>query len=271
MDIFNLMYDDFKFSRDKPIRLFEAFAGIGTQYMALKNLGLDIELVGISEIDKYAIQSYEAIHGKVKNYGGIGSFKRFPKGIDILTWSFPCQNISLAGKQVGMKAGTQSNFGYVFLDTLENTPLNERPKVLLMENVKALFSRTFRKDWRKIQLRLENLGYKNYADVLIATDYGIPQTRDRIFIVSVLGEYDYNFPKPIKLKTVLNDYLEEEVDDKYYLTDSMIEYLTKSKKSEGGFSREKRFLSNIFRNNQDIANTITTGNGNRATDRKSVV
>ncbi len=136
MDIFNLMYDDFKFSRDKPIRLFEAFAGIGTQHMALKNLGLDIELVGISEIDKYAIQSYEAIHGKVKNYGGIGDFDRFPNNIDILTWSFPCQDISLAGKQKGMEDGTRSNYGYVFLDTVEATPYHERPKVLLMENVK---------------------------------------------------------------------------------------------------------------------------------------
>lgn len=228
MDIFNLMYDDFKFSRDKPIRLFEAFAGIGTQHMALKNLGLDIELVGISEIDKYAIQSYEAIHGNVKNYGGIGDFDRFPKDIDICTWSFPCQDISLAGKQKGMEDGTRSNYGYVFLDTVENTPKNERPKVLLMENVHALFSARFRDDWREIQLRLERLGYTNYADVLNAKDYGVAQNRERVFIVSILGEYNYNFPKPIPLTKRLKDYLEDEVEEKYYLSDKQIKRITES-------------------------------------------
>ena len=228
MDIFNLMYDDFKFSRDKPIRLFEAFSGIGTQHMALKNLGLDIELVGISEIDKYAIQSYEAIHGKVKNFGGIGDFDRFPKDIDICTWSFPCQDISLAGKQKGMEEGTRSNYGYVFLDTVEATPYHERPKVLLMENVKALFSKRFHDDWVEIQLRLEDMGYTNYADVLNAKDYGVAQNRERVFIVSILGEYNYNFPKPIPLTKRLKEYLEDEVEEKYYLSDKQIKRITES-------------------------------------------
>ena len=228
MDIFNLMYDDFKFSRDKPIRLFEAFAGIGTQHMALKNLGLDVELVGISEIDKYAIQSYEAIHGKVKNYGGIGSFDKLPAGVDIATWSFPCQDISLAGKQKGMEDGTRSNYGYVFLDTVKNTPKEERPKVLLMENVRALFSARFRDDWREIQLRLEDMGYTNYADVLNAKDYGVAQNRERVFIVSILGEYNYTFPKPIPLTKKLKDYLEDEVEEKYYLSDKQIKRITES-------------------------------------------
>jgi len=250
MDIFNLMYDDFKFSRDKPIRLFEAFAGIGTQHMALKNLDLDIELVGISEIDKYAIQSYEAIHGKVKNFGGIGSFDRFPNNIDILTWSFPCQDISLAGKQKGMEDGTRSNYGYVFLDTVEATSYHERPKVLLMENVKALLSEKFRDDWREIQLRLEKMGYKNYADSLIATDYGVPQTRDRVFIASVKGEYNYNFPKPIPLTKRLKDYLEDEVDEKYYLSGKQIEQIV-------NWKAYNKPLENAKSENDETIQTIT--------------
>lgn len=111
-----------------------------------KELGFELEVVGISEIDKYAIKSYEAIHGLVKNYGGIGDFDRFPKDIDICTWRFPCQDISLAGKQRGMSDGTRSNYGYVFLDTVENTPENERPQVLIMENVKALVSQVFEEE-----------------------------------------------------------------------------------------------------------------------------
>lgn len=166
-----MMYTNFKFDRNKPIKLFEAFAGYGSQYMALKRLGVKVDVVGYSEIDKFAIQVYEALHGKHKNYGGIGSFDRLPPNIDICTWSFPCQDISAAGKQRGMEDGSRSNYGYVFLDTVEATPFHERPKVLLMENVRALFSATFRDDWREIQLRLERMGYTNYADVLIGRLY----------------------------------------------------------------------------------------------------
>ncbi len=226
IDIFDFLYDKLYFDINKPIRLFEAFSGIGTQAMALKRLGYQVDHIGISEIDKHALKSYYAIHGEVKNYGGIGSFERMPRDIDICSWSFPCQDISLAGKQRGMVDGSRSNYGYVFLDTIENTPYEERPKVLLMENVKALLSETFSEDWEKINLRLEKLGYKNYAESLIATDFGVPQTRDRVFIVSIKGEYSYTFPKPFKLQKKLKDYLEDEVDEKYYLTFRQLQKLT---------------------------------------------
>ncbi len=254
MDIFDFMYEPLRFDKNKPIKLFEAFSGIGTQSMALKYLGVKVEHIGISEIDKYAIQSYEAIHGKVKNYGGIGSFDRFPNNIDILTWSFPCQDISLAGKQKGMEDGTRSNYGYVFLDTVEATPYHERPKVLLMENVKALLSEKFRDDWRNIQLRLENMGYKNYADVLNAKDYGVAQNRERVFIVSILGEYNYNFPKSIPLTKRLKGYLEDEVDEKYYLSDRFIEQMTKDVKN---YNRKDKFIGGVS-DGDIVARTITT-------------
>lgn len=259
MNIFDLMYEDYKLDNTKPIRLFEAFAGYGSQYMALKRLGVKVDVVGYSEIDKFAIQVYEALHGKHKNYGGIGSFDRLPPNIDICTWSFPCQDISLAGKQRGMEDGSRSNYGYVFLDTVEATPYHERPKVLLMENVKALFSEKFRDDWREIQLRLERMGYTNYADVLNAKDYGVAQNRERVFIVSILGEYNYTFPKPIPLTKRLKDYLEDEVDEKYYLSSKTIEnkFLNyKGNHKKGGFRRDKIFIDNI--NRKEISQTITT-------------
>ena len=225
MDIFDFLYDDFKFKKGQTINLFEAFSGIGSQAMSLRNVGFNVKHIGISEIDRYALQSYGAIHGDVKNYGGIGDFERLPKDIDICTWSFPCQDISLAGTQSGMVDGSRSNYGYVFLDTVENTPYDERPKVLLMENVKALFSQKFKDDWTEIQLRLERLGYTNYADSMIATDFGVPQTRDRVFIVSILGEFNYSFPKPIPLVKRLGDYLEDDVDEKYYLSDKQVDQI----------------------------------------------
>ena len=215
INMFDEMHDTFKFDKNNPLKLFEAFSGYGSQYMALKRLGINVEVIGYAEIDKYAIQVYEALHGKHTNYGGIGSFDRLPKDIDICTWSFPCQDISLAGKQKGMNDGTRSNYGFVFLETVENTPYNERPKVLLMENVKALFSVKFRDDWREIQLRLENLGYTSYSQVLNAKHYGVAQNRERVFIVSILGDYYYEFPKRMKLTKQLKDYLEDEVDEKY--------------------------------------------------------
>ena len=249
MDIFDFLYEDFKFKRDKPIKLFEAFAGIGTQHMALKRLGVDVDLIGIAEVDKHAISSYQAIHGKVKNYGGVGDFD-FPNNIDILTWSFPCQDISIAGKQQGMRDGTRSNYGYVFLDSVEKMDYVDRPKVLLMENVPALLYETFKDDWREIQLRLERMGYSSYTDVLNSKDYGVAQNRNRVFVVSIKGEFNYNFPKPFKLKKRLKDYLEDVVDEKYYLSDKQIAQIS-------SWNAQQKPLENARSENAKTIQTIT--------------
>ena len=264
MNLFEMLLEEFKFTHT-PIRLFEAFSGYGSQQMALKRLGVDVEVVGYSEINKYAIQVYEALHGNHKNYGGIGSFKRLPNDIDICTWSFPCQDISLAGKQRGMIEGTKSNYGYVFLDTVEATPYNERPKVLLMENVRALFSKTFSDDFDEIKRRLKTMGYSNYAKLLNSKDYGVAQNRNRLFIVSILGEYYYEFPKPYKLTKRLKDYLEDKVDEKYYLSDKMLNFFInnsiKNQEKGNGF----RFKPHE-KEEANIAYAITTNTGNRMDD-----
>ena len=264
MNIFNYMYEDIKFDINKPIRLFEAFSGYGSQALALQRVGFKVEHVGISEIDKYAIRSHNELHGKVKNYGGIGSFDKLPPGIDICTWSFPCQDISIAGKQKGMVDGSRSNYGYVFLDTVENMTYEERPKILLMENVRALFSETFRDDWREIQLRLENMGYKNYSDILNAKDYGIAQNRERVFILSIKGDYNYNFPKPIESDLRLRDFKENDViDEQYYLSAKMIAFLynNNNKQIERGNGFRFSPLSD-----DSTAKTITTRSGSRMDD-----
>lgn len=167
MNLFELIMPKINFDKKKPINIVECFAGIGTQAMAWKLLAKDYNLklnfMAISEIDKYALQSYKAIHGEIKNLGGVGDFERFPKGIDFCSWSFPCQDISLSGKQKGMVDGSRSNYGYVFLDTIANTPKEERPKVLLMENVPALISETFKQDYAEIHNRLEAMGYTSWG------------------------------------------------------------------------------------------------------------
>ena len=201
------------------IRVFEAFAGYGSQSIALRNLGIDYEVVAISEIDKYAIQAYEAIHGPTNNLGDI--CKIDPKDIpqhDLFTYSFPCQDLSVAGKQAGLGEGTRSGLLYECEKIIEYC----RPKYLLLENVKNLVGKKFKANFDKWLEYLEGLGYTNYWKVLNAKEYGVPQNRERVFVVSILGEHEpYKFADKIPLDKCIADILEDEVDEKYYLSEKI--------------------------------------------------
>ena len=216
MNIFEMMRERY-FLPPKP-KLFEAFSGIGCQRLAFKRLGIEVEMVGISEVDKYAIQSYMAIHGETKNFGSITDIKGqdLPQ-IDVFTWSFPCTDLSKAGKQQGMSSETRSGLVYEVLRILHES--TNKPKVLIMENVVDLVQSKFIQQFNEIQLELEQLGYVNYVETMNAKDFGVAQNRDRVFMVSILGDYYYEFPKPFKLEKRLKDYLEDEVDEKYYIKD----------------------------------------------------
>ena len=143
----------------------------------------------------------------------------------LLTYSFPCQDLSLAGKGKGM-SDTTTRSGLLWEVERILSELEEKPQVLLMENVPQVHGEGAKEDFNRWQLRLEELGYKNYWKDLIATDYGIPQTRNRTFMVSILGDYNYTFPKTEPLKLKLKDMLEDEVDEKYFLSDAMINYVS---------------------------------------------
>ena len=238
------------------IRVFEAFAGVGTQAMALKRIGIDYKVVGISEIDKFALKSYEEIHGKVNNYGDISKIDsdKLPD-FDLFTYSFPCQDISMAGKQAGFDKGSDTRSSLLW--ECERIIKNKKPKYLLMENVKAL---TFKKNivgfnnWLKI---LEDMGYKNYWEILNAKDYGVPQNRERVFCVSILGNEEYKFPEKQILKTRLKDVLEESVDEKYYLSNDRIKQLVKIIKDDD--IKEKSVYDGSVKNpkSKNIANCLT--------------
>ena len=184
--------------------------------------------------------------------------------IYILTYSFPCQDLSVGGKRQLM-GDTSTRSGMLWEVERLLTECKEKPQVLLMENVVQVHGEGAVQDFNKWQLRLEELGYKNYWEDLVATDYGIPQSRNRCFMVSILGDYSYSFPPKQELKLKLKDLLEPNVDEKYYLIDKLIDCFM-SEKSMGTMTRKERFLQNINRENQDIANTLTTLEGNRATD-----
>ena len=197
------------------LRVFEAFAGYGSQSIALRNLGIEYEVVAISEIDKYAIKAYEAIHGPTNNLGDICKIN--PSDIpdhDLFTYSFPCQDLSVAGKQAGLGKGTRSRLLYECEKIIEHC----RPKYLLLENVKNLVGKKFKPEFDKWLEYLEGLGYTNYWKVLNAKDYGVPQNRERVFVVSILGDHKpYEFAGKIPLDKCIADILEDEVDEKYYI------------------------------------------------------
>lgn len=218
-----------EYTTENPLRLIELFAGIGSQTQALTNIGIAHKVVAISEIDKYALQSYEAMHGIANNLGDIRKIEELPDA-DLWTYSFPCQDISVAGKGAGIKEGTRS--GLLFeVERLLRVALEKGtlPKYLLLENVKNLVSKKFKADFDKWLDFLAELGYTNYWKVLNAKDYGIPQNRERVFCVSIRGEHKpFVFPKPKELTIRLRDMIDEMVDERFYLKESTIRSILRS-------------------------------------------
>ena len=211
------------------ITINELFSGIGAQVAALKRNGVKFKVVGISEIDKYAIKSYEAINGKTRNYGDISKVESLDYA-DLWTYSFPCTDISLAGKQAGLtdETGKQTRSGLLFeVERLlkKSVEYGNQPKYLLLENVKNLVGKKFKPEFDKWLKMLDGLGYNNYWKVLNAKDYGVPQNRERVFVVSIRKDVDthgYTFPEPLKLGRRLKDVLETNVDEKYYLKQELV-------------------------------------------------
>lgn len=189
----------------------------------------------------------------------------------ILTYSFPCQDLSLAGQRAGMdtsqaEGGTRSGLLWEVERILNEC--EKLPQILVMENVPQIHSDKDMPNFRKWIIALENMGYNNYFTDLNAKDYGIPQNRERCFMVSVLGrEFNYKFPLPFKRELCLKDMLEDKVDEKYYLSQKMIDCLTGAEQKECKYDRTARFMSSLKMTNKDnIAGCITTLAGSRPTD-----
>jgi DNA (cytosine-5)-methyltransferase 1 len=212
------------------LHVFTAFSGYDSQCMALDRLhrhnpDFNYELVGWAEIDKHAIAAHNAVYPQWadRNYGDISKidWSQVPD-FDLFTYSSPCQDFSQAGKQAGGTEGSGTRSSLLW--ECRRAILAKKPKYLLMENVAALVSQKFIRLFNAWQLELERYGYRNFAKVLNAKDYGVPQNRERIFMVSVLDEQArYEFPDPMPLQLRLKDVLEKEVPDKYYLKCETIE------------------------------------------------
>lgn len=215
------------------MKLLSLFSGIGAFEKALRNIGIDYELVGFSEIDKYAIKSYCAVHNEdeSKNLGDIREIDldTLPKAIDVITHGSPCQDFSVAGKQAGgdLGTGTRSSLMWNTVDII----MKCKPKYVIWENVKNLLSKTHKHNFDNYINIMETLGYNSYYEVLNAKNYGIPQNRERVYTISIrkdIDEGNFKFPDKEPLKLRLKDMLEENVDKKYYLKDWQIEKIQNS-------------------------------------------
>lgn len=224
MNIFDWFNDTPMIEVDKPIRLIEMFAGVGSQAMALRDIGANFTHHKVIEFDKYAIASYNAIHGT--DFPAIDITTVHGKDLEIVdrhkyfyicTYSFPYTDISVAGKMQGYAegSGTRSSLLWEVRRILDEC--DELPQMLLMENVIQVHSKSNMPHFQKWLSYLEDKGYNNFYQDINAKNMGIPQSRNRTFVVSLLGNQSYKFPEPIPLTTRMKDFLEDEVDEKYYI------------------------------------------------------
>lgn len=182
---------------EREIKIFELFAGIGSPRKAFENLGINYKSLGYSEIDKHAIRSYCAIHGdsEKNNFGDITQIEELPKGLDVVFHGSPCQDFSNAGLMRGgdLGSGTRSSLMYETLRLVRDA----KPKVVVWENVKGVLAKRNKHNFDNYIETLNELGYTSSYRIIEGTDVGVPQTRPRIIVVSVLGneEYKFNLPK----------------------------------------------------------------------------
>lgn len=209
----------------EKLKVFEAFSGVGTQHMALRNIGIPFEVVAIAEIDKPAIRSYNAIHGNTLNLGDISKIDSndIPDH-DLFTYSFPCQDISLDGflKGFSEEDTTRSSLLWECKKVIEA----KKPKFLLLENVKNLVSKRFKDDFNKWLEWLESQGYSNHWKVVNAKEFTtIPQNRERVFVVSMLEDNGFEFPADIEATNKLMDYIDFSDTNPVYLTEDYLQQM----------------------------------------------
>ena len=247
----------------EKIRILELFGGIGACSKALERLGIEYEIADYVEIDKYAVKSFNAIHNTNFEPQDI---KQWDKKIevDLVMHGSPCQDFSLAGKQAGGDegSGTRSSLMYETIRIVENL----KPKYVIWENVKNVISKKHIHNFNKYINRMLELGYISYYQVLNAKDYGIPQNRERVFTISIRKDLNqsFEFPKKQELKLKLKDMLEDEVDEKYFLSDKMIKYITANNEKWTG-NNDKSLI------NKSIASAINTGEGSRRCDASNYI
>ncbi len=237
------------------LKILELFGGIGACSKAFENLKINYKIVDYVEIDKYAVKSFNAIYNTNFEPQDICKWDK-NIDVDLIMHGSPCQDFSSSGKQAGgdKGSGTRSSLMYETLRIVKKI----KPKYVIWENVKNILSKKHKHNFDKYLEMMKELGYRNYYQVLNAKDYGIPQHGERVFTISIRNDLDrgYIFPPKQKLISKLKDILEDNVDEKYYLSKKMIDYISKT--------GTNNFKNNDCKINLDIARPITTAQNKRA-------
>ncbi len=237
------------------LRILELFGGIGACSKALERLGIEYEIVDYVEIDKYAVKSFNALHNTNFEPQDIQTWNKYID-VDLIMHGSPCQDFSISGKQAGgdKGSGTRSSLMYETLRIVNKL----KPKYVIWENVKNIISKKHIHNFNNYIDEMSRGGYTSYYQILNSKDYGIPQNRERVFTISIRNDIDkdFVFPQKQELKLKLKDMLEDEVDEKYYLSNKMINYI-----SSTGTANFNNHDSKI---NLDIARPITTIPNKRA-------
>lgn len=238
----------------QKLKVLELFGGIGACSTALKRLKINYEIVDYVEIDKYAVKSFNAIHNTNFEPQDIQKWDKDIK-VDLIMHGSPCQDFSLAGKNAGGDegSGTRSSLMYETIRIVNKL----KPKYVVWENVKNLLSKKHRHNFDNYLKTMEELGYENYYQILDAKDYGIPQHRERVFTISIHHscKKDFQFPSKIQLELKLKDLLDDEVEEKYYLSEKMMNYVLDNNDSQKGTKWEGRADNDIL--NASVAHTLS--------------
>lgn len=231
------------------LNVLSLFSGIGAFEKAFENLNIPYNLLAYCEIDKFASKSYSIIHDvpEDKNLKDVTKIDilDIEDRVDLITYGFPCQDISNAGKQRGFEHEGERTRSGLFFEALRIIE-DYKPKFAIAENVKALTSKKFTNEFNIVLDSLDKAGYNNYWQVLNAKDYGIPQNRERVFIISIRKDIDkgFTFPAAVPLELRLKDILDDKVAERYYLSDDQI----------------KKSINTTF-NSQKLKNRVTDENG----------
>ena len=226
-----------KFSNPKAtINLATLFSGVGAIEYSLKRLNLKTNLVFAGDIDKFCKESYfenykideKNWHDDVTKF----SAKKYKYKVDLLVGGSPCQSFSMVGKRLGLE-DTRGTLFYDFARIVDEC----KPRVFIFENVKGLINHDKGNTWRVIQDVFEDLGYDIHHQVLNSRDYGIPQNRERIFVVGFRKKTQFIFPEPIELKTTMQDFLEDNINSKFYLGDKGVKFVTNEKNIKKRFTQ----------------------------------
>ena len=258
----------------RTLRVGGFFTGIGAHHSALERImasrpDIRFDVIFQCEFEPKTAKAYDVIHGETRNLGDVCGVDNIggELAVDLLYWTPPCQDISLAGKMAGNKegSGTRSALVYEVPRILAATPERERPKYLVFEEVPMMISTKFMATFKDVLARLTALGYQHTYGIMNAADYGVAQSRKRCFMISKLGGPAPPLPKPIPLTKCLRDYLEPEpVADHYYLSEERLKGLIWSNQKEQDAGRGFKFEP--VTGERERARSITGKAGQRKTD-----